>query len=117
MENDYIMIEVEPNKYKKIKTAQITADDISGPVLSMWEAPFGKGLIEVLNKAEEKFEMKRGERGQTNMKIYKIKVFFINDKEKVEIVSAESELEAIDLVFEKYKSKNKDEEIVDMRIF
>ena len=50
-------------------------------------------------------------------KIYKIKVIFIDDKEKVEIVSAESELEAIDLVFEKYKSKNKDEEIVDMRIF
>ena len=35
---------------------KITADDISGPVLSMWEAPFGKGLLELLNKLNNKEE-------------------------------------------------------------
>ena len=75
-----------------------------------------KELIETLNKAEEKFEMVRGERRQTNMKVYKVKVIFIDDKEKVEIVSAENELDAMDQVVEKYKT-NKDEIIADMKIF
>ena len=75
-----------------------------------------KELIETLNKTEEKFEMVRGERRQTNMKVYKVKVFFIDDKEKVEIVSAENELDAMDQVVEKYKT-NKDEIIADMKIF
>ena len=75
-----------------------------------------KELIEKLNKAEEKFGMIRGERRQTNMKVYKVKVFFIDDKEKVEIVSAENELDAMDQVVEKYKT-NKDEIIADMKIF
>lgn len=63
-----------------------------------------KELIENLNKTEKKFEMVRGERGQTNMKVYKVKVTFIDDKEKIEIVSAEDELQAIDLVMEQYSS-------------
>ena len=46
-------------------------------------------------------------------KIYKIKVIFTNSKEKVEIVSAENELEAIDLVMKHYNSKN----ILDIKIF
>ena len=75
-----------------------------------------KELIETLNKTEEKFEMVRGERRQTNMKVYKVKVIFIDDKEKVEIVSAENELDAMDQVVEKYKT-NKDEIIADMKIF
>ncbi len=75
-----------------------------------------KELIETLNKTEEKFEMVRGERRQTNMKVYKVKVILIDDKEKVEIVSAENELDAMDQVVEKYKT-NKDEIIADMKIF
>jgi len=75
-----------------------------------------KELIETLNKTEEKFEMVRGERRQTNMKVYKVKVIFTDDKEKVEIVSAENELDAMDQVVEKYKT-NKDEIIADMKIF
>lgn len=75
-----------------------------------------KELIETLNKTEEKFEMVRGERRQTNMKVYKVKVIFIDDKEKVEIVSAENELDAMDQVVEKYKT-NKDEIIADIKIF
>lgn len=75
-----------------------------------------KELIETLNKTEEKLEMVRGERRQTNMKVYKVKVIFIDDKEKVEIVSAENELDAMDQVVEKYKT-NKDEIIADMKIF
>lgn len=49
-------------------------------------------------------------------KVYKVKVIFIDDKEKVEIVSAENELDAMDQVVEKYKT-NKDEIIADMKIF
>ena len=75
-----------------------------------------KELIKTLNKAEKKFEMVKGERRQTNMKVYKVKVIFIDDKEKVEIVSAENELDAMDQVVEKYKT-NKDEIIADMKIF
>ena len=37
-------------------------------------------------------------------KIYKVKVTFTDDKEKIEIVSAENELAAIDLVMENYNS-------------
>lgn len=75
-----------------------------------------KELIETLNKTEGKLEMIRGERRQTNMKVYKVKVIFIDDKEKVEIVSAENELDAMDQVVEKYKT-NKDEIIADIKIF
>lgn len=71
-----------------------------------------KGLIETLNKADKKFEMVRGERGQTNMKVYKVKVIFTDNKEKVEIVSAEDELQAIDLVMEHYNSKD----VLDVKI-
>lgn len=72
-----------------------------------------KKLIETLNKTEKKFEMVRGERGQTNMKVYKVKVIFTDGKEKVEIVSAEDELQAIDLVMEHYNSKD----VLDIKIF
>lgn len=65
-----------------------------------------KGLIETLNKADKKLEMVRGERKQTNMKVYKVKVIFTDNKEKIEIVSAEDELQAIDLVMEHYNSKD-----------
>lgn len=75
-----------------------------------------KELIETLNKTEKKLEMVRGERRQTNMKVYKVKVIFTDDKEKVEIVSAENELDAMDQVVEKYKT-NKDEIIADIKIF
>lgn len=113
MENNYIMVEVEPNKYKKIKSTQIKADDFEYTKGSIAEAPFGKGLIEILNKTEEKFEMVRGERRQTNMKVFKVKVIFTDGKEKVEIVSAEDELQAIDLVMEHYNSKD----VLDIKIF
>lgn len=72
-----------------------------------------KELIENLNKTEKKFEMVRGERRQTNMKVYKVKVIFTDGKEKVEIVSAEDELQAIDLVMEHYNSKD----VLDIKIF
>ena len=36
-------------------------------------------------------------------KIYKVKVTLTDDKEKIEIVSAENELAAIDLVMQQYK--------------
>jgi len=39
-------------------------------------------------------------------KIFKVKVIFTDDKEKVIIVSAEDELNAIDLVMEHYNSKD-----------
>lgn len=39
-------------------------------------------------------------------KIFKVKVIFTDNKEKVEIVSAEDELNAIDLVMEHYNSKD-----------
>lgn len=39
-------------------------------------------------------------------KIFKVKVIFADDKEKIEIVSAEDELSAIDLVMEQYNSKD-----------
>ena len=39
-------------------------------------------------------------------KIFKVKVIFTDDKEKLEIVSAEDELNAIDLVMEHYNSKD-----------
>ena len=71
-----------------------------------------KELIENLNKTEKRFEMVRGERRQTNMKIFKVKVIFIDGKEKVEIVSAEDELQAIDLVMEHYNSKD----VLDIKI-
>lgn len=71
-----------------------------------------KELIEKLNKTEKRFEMVRGERRQTNMKVYKVKVIFIDGKEKVEIVSAEDELQAIDLVMEHYNSKD----VLDIKI-
>ena len=45
-------------------------------------------------------------------KIYKVKVIFTDDKEKVEIVSAEDELQAIDLVMEHYNSKD----VLDVKI-
>jgi len=45
-------------------------------------------------------------------KIYKVKVTFIDDKEKVEIVSAEDELAAIDLVMKQYNSKD----ILDIKV-
>ena len=73
-----------------------------------------KGLIETLNKAEKKIEMVRGERRQTNMKVYKVKVIFTDDKEKIEIVSAEDELQAIDLVMEQCKKAKK--KVVDVKI-
>lgn len=38
------------------------------------------------------------------MKIFKVKVTFTDDKEKIEIVSAEDELQAIDLVMKHYNS-------------
>ena len=72
-----------------------------------------KELIENLNKAEKRFEMVRGERRQTNMKVFKVKVIFTDGKEKVEIVSAEDELQAIDLVMEHYNSKD----VLDIKIF
>lgn len=72
-----------------------------------------KELIGTLNKTEKKFEMVRGERRQTNMKVYKVKVIFTDGKEKVEIVSAEDELQAIDLVMEHYNSKD----VLDIKIF
>lgn len=37
-------------------------------------------------------------------KIYKVKVTLTDNKEKIEIVSAEDELNAIDLVMENYNS-------------
>lgn len=37
-------------------------------------------------------------------KMFKVKVTFTDDKEKIEIVSAEDELAAIDLVMENYNS-------------
>lgn len=37
-------------------------------------------------------------------KIFKVKITFTDDKEKIEIVSAENELEAIDLVMENHNS-------------
>lgn len=37
-------------------------------------------------------------------KTYKVKVTFTNNKEKIEIVSAEDELAAIDLVMKQYKN-------------
>lgn len=45
-------------------------------------------------------------------KIYKVKVIFTDNKEKVEIVSAENELQAIDLVMEHYNSKD----VLDVKI-
>lgn len=39
-------------------------------------------------------------------KIFKVKVIFTDNKEKIEIVSAEDELNAIDLVMEHYNSKD-----------
>lgn len=39
-------------------------------------------------------------------KIYKVKIIFTSSKEKLEIVSAEDELSAIDLVMEHYDSKD-----------
>lgn len=45
-------------------------------------------------------------------KIYKVKVIFTDNKEKVEIVSAEDELQAIDLVMEHYNSKD----VLDVKI-
>lgn len=39
-------------------------------------------------------------------KIFKVKVIFTDDKEKLEIVSAEDELAAIDLVMEQYNAKD-----------
>lgn len=115
MENDYIMVEVEPNKYKKIKSTQITADDFEYTKGSIAEAPFGKRLIEILNKTEEKFKMKKGERSLKMEKIYKIKVIFIDGKEKIEIAAAEDELGAIDQVIKKYE-KEKNETIEDIKI-
>lgn len=46
-------------------------------------------------------------------KIYKVKVIFTDGKEKVKIVSAEDELQAIDLVMEHYNSKD----VLDIKIF
>lgn len=45
-------------------------------------------------------------------KIYKVKVIFTDDKEKLEIVSAENELQSIDLVMEHYNSKD----ILDIKV-
>lgn len=39
-------------------------------------------------------------------KIFKVKVIFTDNKEKLEIVSAEDELAAIDLVMEQYNAKD-----------
>lgn len=65
-----------------------------------------KKQIKFLNETKKDFEIKRGERGQTNMKIFKVKVTLTDEKEKIEIVSAEDELAAIDLVMKKYNSKD-----------
>ncbi len=65
-----------------------------------------KELIANLNKTEKRFEMVRGERRQTNMKVYKVKVNFIDGKEKIILVSAEDELKAMDQVFEEYNKKH-----------
>ena len=46
-------------------------------------------------------------------KTYKITILFIDNKEKIEIVSAENELLAIDQIMEKY---NKKKEILDIKI-
>ena len=45
-------------------------------------------------------------------KIFKVKVTFTDDKEKIEIVSAEDELAAIDLVMENYNSAD----ILDIKV-
>jgi len=37
-------------------------------------------------------------------KTYKVKIIFTNNREKIEIVSAENELQAIDLVMKQYKN-------------
>ena len=65
-----------------------------------------KELIANLNKTEKRFEMVRGERRQTNMKVYKVKVNFIDGKEKIILVSAEDELKAMDQDFEEYNKKH-----------
>lgn len=45
-------------------------------------------------------------------KIYKVKVTFVDDKEKIQIVSAEDELAAIDLVMKQHDSKD----ILDIKV-
>lgn len=45
-------------------------------------------------------------------KIYKVKVTFVDNKEKIEIVSAEDELNAIDLIMEQYKGKD----VIDIKV-
>lgn len=45
-------------------------------------------------------------------KIYKVKIIFIDGKEKIEIVSAKNELEAIDMVMKQYNSAD----VLDIKI-
>ena len=45
-------------------------------------------------------------------KIYRVKILFIDEKERFETVLAEDELEAIDLVVKKYNTKD----IVDIKV-
>ena len=46
-------------------------------------------------------------------KIFKVKITLADGKEKIEFVSAEDELQAMDRVMEKY---NKEQEVLDIKI-